>query len=126
MAQKAQDDIDNDTIEDDPFIGVSPSYTEGFGSQAPEAHTRKRRWESANSSHKRQRVSELNMMEKIGDGMIAIAKALAVPMAIDIPAQAESTFQGQAQKLIQESRSLTHAGTLIMLELLPNPELART
>ncbi|RKF81016.1 hypothetical protein GcM1_187015 [Golovinomyces cichoracearum] len=25
-------DIDNDTIEDDPFIGVSPSYTEGSGS----------------------------------------------------------------------------------------------
>ncbi|RKF58843.1 hypothetical protein GcM3_179033 [Golovinomyces cichoracearum] len=66
------------------------------------------------------------MIEKIGDGMIAISKALAVPTAIDIPAQVGRTLQGQTQKLIQKSRSLTHEGTLIMLELLANPELART
>ncbi|RKF82834.1 hypothetical protein GcM3_020015 [Golovinomyces cichoracearum] len=67
---------------------------------APEAHTRKRRSEFANGSPKRQKVSGLILIEKIGDGMIAIAKSLAVPMAIDIPAQSEGTLQGQAQKLI--------------------------
>ncbi|RKF77001.1 hypothetical protein GcM3_075020 [Golovinomyces cichoracearum] len=96
-------DIDNDTIEDDPFIGISLSYTEGSGS-----------------------VSGLNLMEKICDGMIAIAKALAVPTATNTPTQAESKLQGQAQKLIQKSRSFTHEGTLIMLELHGKPELART
>ncbi|TQS39216.1 hypothetical protein Golomagni_00262 [Golovinomyces magnicellulatus] len=31
----ARDDIDNNTIEDDPFIGVSPSFTKGSGSLDP-------------------------------------------------------------------------------------------
>ncbi|RKF84190.1 hypothetical protein GcM1_141002 [Golovinomyces cichoracearum] len=69
-----RDDIDNDTIEENPFIGVSPSYTEGTGSQTPEAHARKRRSEFSNNSHKKQRVSVLNMMEKIRNEMIAFRR----------------------------------------------------
>ncbi|RKF79417.1 hypothetical protein GcM1_202012 [Golovinomyces cichoracearum] len=75
---------------------------------APEAQTRKRRSELANGSPKRQKVLGLSMMEKIGDGMIVIAKSLAVPTAIDIPAQSESTLQGQTQKLIHPGVKISH------------------
>ncbi|RKF53961.1 hypothetical protein GcC1_216033 [Golovinomyces cichoracearum] len=88
------DDIDKNTVEDDPFIWVSPSYAGGSGSGGSYS-------------------SGLNLMEKIGDGMIAIAKSLAVPTAIDISAQSEGTLQGQAQKLIHPGVKVSHTRKIL-------------
>jgi hypothetical protein len=67
------------------------------------------------------------MMNKIAEGILAVANALVVSNEpISHKESATSSVEGQAQEAIQDESCLTEEGQLAMIELLADSGLART
>jgi hypothetical protein len=63
-------------------------------------------------------------MEKIGEGILAMADAIGQPQ--ESQELVRTTLQGQAQEKIQEDHRLTEEGQLLMIERFTDITVART
>jgi hypothetical protein len=82
---------------------------------------------------KKKKLSGLDVIEKMAEGMTAMAESMKPPQSSDVK-QPQKVLQGtidydvqaQAQEKVQEEACLTDSGILFMVERFTDPELART
>jgi hypothetical protein len=76
---------------------------------------------------KRKKVSGVSIMERMGDGIVAMAEAMkqSEPLQI-LQGSMDSTTQEKAQAKVQEEMCLTEAGQLYMIDRFRDSALART
>lgn len=100
--------------------GFEPSVTDS-ASVTTETRAKKRHREPASAlrPEKRQRVSEIGILRKMGGGIMAIADAMVAESSSNsiIKENAQSSLQGQAQVRVQEESCLTEEGQMLMLDL---------
>jgi hypothetical protein len=83
----------------------------------------------AQTGTKKAKITGVGMMEKMGDGILAMAEAIAKPLVEPqalVKEMVDSTLQGQAQEKVQDEACLTEAGQLLMITRFTDPVLART
>jgi hypothetical protein len=73
---------------------------------------------------KKIKSSGVSTMEKIGEGILAMADAIGQPQ--ESQELVRTTLQGQAQEKIQEDHRLTEEGQLLMIERFTDITVART
>jgi hypothetical protein len=121
---------DIESPEEPANIHTRPSTpdTDPADPQLPETHGERRARESGPPPAKKRKVSGLSIMEKMGEGITAVASAMT--QAPEAPKETVenvgSTLQGQAQQKVQTEVCLTEEGLLLMLDQLTDPALART
>jgi hypothetical protein len=74
---------------------------------------------------KKAKVSGVGIIDKLGESIKEVATALAAPTTIARDT-VDSTIQGQAQEKVQDEKSLTLAGQMIMIHRFTDAILART
>lgn len=104
-----------------------PSRPSSSESQAEKRH-RESSSLSIGSNNKRIKASGISVIDKMSEGLFAMAEAVATPVVEQVAAKetVDSTLQGQAQQQIQDVACLTIEGQLVLLELLTDGTLART
>ena len=96
-------------------------------SQAQKRHRESATIQTQAPPEKKAKVSGVGVMDKISDGLQAMAEAVVKSSLEAIPKETvDSTIQGQAQEKMQEERCLTEEGQLVILEVLADANLART
>jgi hypothetical protein len=116
-------------------ITPGPSTPAAFDDDdEPETRAKKRHRESnaLTSTAKKAKVSGLGIMERMTEGIMALADAVKADSSVSESMSSiqketvESTLSGQAVTRIQEESSLMEDGMLVMMDLLSDSTLART
>jgi Myb/SANT-like DNA-binding protein len=81
--------------------------------------------ESVPPPAKKRKVSGLSIMEKMGEGIAAMASAMKQTPEVRSKDTVDSTLQGQAQLKVQTEACLTEDGQLLMLDRFTDLALAR-
>jgi hypothetical protein len=129
--------VDNDGSPDDAETPEEPGNIHTTSStpdpdlvdpQLLETQGQRRARESGPPPAKKRKVSGLSIMEKMGEGIAAVASAMiqAPEAAKETIENVGSTLQGQAQLKVQTEECLTVEGQLIMLDQFTDQALART
>jgi hypothetical protein len=103
---------------------LTPS-NEDTVSQPRRTPSQRRPRESDPPPAKKRRVSGLSIMEKMGEGIAAMASAMKQTPEVPPKDTVDSTLQGQAQLKVQTEACLTEEGQLLMLDRFTDLALAR-
>jgi hypothetical protein len=134
-ARADEDDIIDLDDRLDPSLrsSVSTPQNTQFDDDTPEEDTEDSQSQSRRSKRahelgplvpqKKNKTSGLNMIERIGEGMIAIAGAIGQESNTET---VRATLQGQAQEKIQEEARLTEEGQFLMIKRFNDVTVART
>jgi hypothetical protein len=123
-----------ESVETPPLASTTPRLSSPAESDTPELETREPRQsrDAGSAQSKRKRVTGLDIMEKMAEGMTAMAESMkpsnssqSQPYRI-LQGTIDYNIQAEAQGKVQEETCLTDAGILYMIDRFTDPALART